>query len=851
MPDKILIRLRITLLSGLVLFCMHASAQTTTVRGAVTDAKSGDPIPFVNVFFEGTNEGKTTDFNGQYFIETTQSVTRMRFSILGYQTEFRDIKPGESQILSVKMKPQAKELKAVEVKAEKKKYKNKNNPAVELIQRVIDKKKDNRKDQLNAYQYEKYEKVQYAFSNITEKFKNKKYLKKFQFVFDNLDSNQMPGKVILPIYIKEILSDVYFRKDPKDKKEIVKAERAVDFENFINNDGLGTFSEYLYQDVDIYNNSVLILTNYFISPIADNGPLFYKYYIKDTIMVDDQKCYHMVFYPRNKSDFVFQGELFITYDTNYAVRKSELTVSPEINLNFVKELTVTQEYATPRPGEWILSSDNISIDFGLGKNGLGMYGQRYVSYKDFVIDQPKPDSFYKGETRVFPDSVENFDEDYWSKNRHTTLTNSEKGVYQVMDSIQKIPAFKRALNILTLVFAGYEDLGLFELGPVSTFYSYNPVEGSRIRFGGRTTEKFNPKLQFEGYACYGFGDEQWKYYTGIRIATGAKKVNEFPMKNIKLFYQYETKIPGQELQFVQEDNALLSFKRGTNDKLLYNTTYNVSYLSEFPSHFSFDVGFQYLQQSPAGSLYFNTIDYNDSSYNLGGITTTPLNLTLRYAPNEQFYQGKSYRRPMPNKYPIMELRLSAAKEGVLKSDYTYQQVTFSIFKQFNLAPAGYTHLTVEAGKVFGTVPYPLLMIQRANQTFSYQLQSYNLMNFMEFLGDQYVAINFAHYFNGFFFNKIPLFYKLKWREVITMKAVWGSISDQNNPDKNPDLFKFPVDRFNNPISHSLSEKPYIEASVGIANILKLIRVDLIKRFTYLDHSQVAEYGIRARAKLDF
>jgi hypothetical protein len=823
----------------------------TIVRGAVTDSKTGDPIPFVNVFFEGTNEGKTTDFNGQYFIQTDQQPTKIRFSILGYKTEYREIKPGESQIISLKMSPEVKELKVVEVKGEKKKYKNKNNPAVELIQLVIDHKKDNRKESVGAYQYEKYEKVQYALSNITEKFMKKKYMKKFQFVFDNLDSNQMPGKVILPLYLKETLSDVYYRKDPKGKKEITKATRHVDFENLINNDGLGTFSDYLYQDVDIYDNSVLILTNYFISPIANNGPLFYKYYIKDTVMVDDQKCYHMVFYPRNKADFIFQGELYITFDSNYAVRKCELTVSPDINLNWVKELVLTQEFTEAKKGEWLLSSDNISIDFGIGKNGMGMYGQRYVSYKDFVLDQPKPDTFYAGEEKVFPDSTENRDDAYWEKVRHTELTTSENGVYQMMDSIQHIPAFKRAVNILNLVFAGYEDLGLFEIGPVSTFYSYNPIEGSRLRFGGRTTTKFNPKLQFEGYASYGFGDEQWKYYIGTRIATGKKSVMEFPMKNLNLFYQYETRIPGQELQFVQEDNALLSIKRGVNDKLLYNRTYNISYLSEFPSHFSFDVGFQYLRMSPAGSLYFNPVDYNDQSHNVKELTTTPLELTLRYAPNEQFYQGKQYRRPMPNEYPIMSVHLSAAKEGFLHSDYTYQQVIFTLFKQFNLAPAGYTHFTFEAGKVFGTVPYPLLLISRANQTFSYQLQSYNLMNFMEFINDQYIAFNVAHYFNGFFFNKIPLFYKLKWREVITCKAVWGKISPENDPNKNPGLYKLPVSKSGEPISYSLEEKPYIEASVGIANILNLFRVDLIRRFTYLEHPGVAEYGIRARAKLDF
>jgi hypothetical protein len=826
-------------------------AQTTTVRGAVTDAKTGEAIPFVNVFFEGSSAGKTTDFNGQYFIETNDSVSRMRFSNLGYKTEYRTIKYGESQIVSVKLSPEIQELKTVNVTGEKKRYRNKNNPAVDLIRMVIDKKKENRKEEINSFQYEKYEKVQFALSNITEKFKNKKYLRQFQFIFDHLDSNQMPGKVILPMYLKETLSDFYYRKEPKDQKEIIRATRSVDFEDFVNNDGISNFIGYLYQDIDIYNNSIPILTNAFISPIADNGPLFYRYYIRDTVMVGDKRCYHMTFYPRNKADFTFQGELYITFDTMYAVRKTELAVSPEINLNFVKELKLTQDFEEVRPNEWLVTQDNISIDFGIGKKGLGVYGQRAVSYKNFVVNEPKPDSFFAGPKVVELDTAVTRTEQFWDQNRHGELTRSEKGVYTMIDSIQRVPAFKRAMNILVLVFAGYEDLGKVEIGPVSTFYSYNPVEGSRFRFGGRTTMKFSPRMRYEGYLVYGTGDEQWKYFAGITRAVGKSSIIDFPQKNIIASYQYETKIPGQELQFVQEDNALLSIKRGKNDKQLYNRSVNLEYLSEFDNHFSFDVSLRHLIQKPAGSLYFNRLDYNDGQYNIPSITTTQTNLLLRYAPHEQFYQGKNYRIPMFNNYPIIELRIGLSRKGLLESDYTYQQVALRLFKRSNLSPIGYMDLTFEAGKVFGRVPYPLLQIHRANQTYSYQLQSYNLMNFLEFISDQYVGFNVDHYFNGFFFNKIPLLKKLKWREVATIKVLYGNITDNNDPTLHPELFKLPRESNGDPLTYSLERKPYIEASVGIANIFKLIRVDLIKRLSYLEHNDVAELGVRARAKFDF
>ena len=245
------------------------------------------------------------------------------------------------------------------------------------------------------------------------------------------------------------------------------------------------------------------------------------------------------------------------------------------------------------------------------------------------------------------------------------------------------------MKILTIVFAGYEELGIIEIGPISTFYSFNPVEGSRIRIGGRTTPKFNPHLRFESYAAYGFGDEKWKYYFGITKALGKKSFIDFPQKNLLISYQLETKIPGQELQFVQEDNALLSIKRGENDKLLYNKTFSASYKSEFDNHFSFDLGIQHLIQSPAGSLYFNKVGYNDVANNISEVTNTVLNLGIRLAPHEQFYQGKNYRIPMFNQFPIIEVRLSAAEKDLLKSEYTYKNLSASIFKRINIAPFGF------------------------------------------------------------------------------------------------------------------------------------------------------------------
>ena len=420
----------------------------------------------------------------------------------------------------------------------------------------------------------------------------------------------------------------------------------------------------------------------------------------------------------------------------------------------------------------------------------------------------------------------------------------------MIDSVQRVPAFKRTMDIVMLVMSGYRSLGNLEIGPVSTFYSYNPIEGVRLRFGGRTTPKFSKKINFETYLAYGNKDNEYKYYLGTTYSLTSKSIYEFPVKSIRLSYQNETKIPGQELQFVQEDNILLSIKRGVNDKLLYNKTFRIEHLNEFPNHFSFAVGYSFIRQSPGGNLYFNPYKYASDANNNGHINISEAYLTLRFAPHEQFYQGKSYRTPIANKYPIFQLQYTIGSK-FLENNYDYQNLRLSIAKRFFPSILGYTDVIWEAGKIFGKVPYPLLFIHRANQTYSYQITSYNMMNFLEFVSDQYTSLNIDHCFNGFVFNKIPLLKRLKLREVATCKILYGSMSKTNDPNLQTGLFKFPTDNTGNPITYTLEQKPYVEASLGISNIFKFFRIDLVKRLTYLDHPNITSTGIRVRFKLDF
>lgn len=835
----------------LLLPVQFALGQRTVVSGTVFDAGTNETLPYVVVQLEGTTAATVTDMEGNYRLETSDTVKRIKASYIGYKPVTRRVEQGEEQTINLKLKEIVNETEEIVVTGKKGRYKNKGNPAVTLIRNVIQHKDENRQSAYDYYEYEKYEKIQFAISNVTEDFKNKKQFKKFQFVFDNLDTTKLEGKPVLPLYIKETLSDVYYRKSPKAQKEIVKGTKMVSFDGYLDDDGLGQYFGYLYQDYNVYDDDILLFTNRFLSPIATLAPTFYMYHIADTLEVNGVECIKLNFLPRNKSDLLLKGDLYIVKDSTYALLKAEMSVDKEINLNWVKDAHMSQEFQK-RDNAYVLVKDEMMADFGFSKNSKrGIFGQRSTSFKNMVVNKPREDKEYKGIGLEVLDDAKQQPDSFWAKSRHEELSDKEKNIYSTVDSVKKMPAFKRTMNIFMIAFQGYKSFGPVEIGPVSTFYSFNPVEGFRLRFGGRTTPEFSKKINFESYVAYGFKDEKFKYYFGTTYSLTKRTIWEFPVKSIKAFYQRDTKIPGQELQFVQEDNFFLSFKRGVNDKWLYNDIVYLEYLSEFRSHFSYAVGFKYWQQVAAGGLHFNKVDYNDRAYDIAYLPTTEASLTLRYAPREIFYQGKQYRVPLITKYPVFTLRMITSIKDLLGTPYDYQHVAFNISKRFYLSQLGYSDVTGEVGKLFGQVPYPLLFIHRANQTYAYQLQSYNLMNFLEFVTDEYQSVNVDHNFNGFFFNKIPLLKRLKWRELIAIKALWGQVSDQNNPDHNSDVYKQPVQADGTPITYSIGDRPYIEGSVGIGNILKFFRVDLIRRFTYLEHPNTVKYGVRVRVKFDF
>lgn len=829
---------------------VNAFGQRTVVSGIVRDAVTKETLPNVSVFFKDTKIGIQTDVNGKYTLVSPDPQNEISFNYVGYRAIFKNIMPSATQELDVALVPDSRALDEVIIVGGKKiKYRNKDNPAVELIRQVIAHKEENRIKSYNTASFRQYEKMLFSLSNVSDKFKNKKMFRNYQFLFQEQDSTLIGGKNLLPVYIQEKLSDNYLNKTPQKNKTVVIAEKQVNFDSrYIDNKGMKSYFERMYQDIDIYKNNISVISNEFLSPISDGAPAFYKFFITDTLKNQKPEVIELSFTPRNTNDMLFEGKIYVTNDSHYAVTGASFGVNKNINLNFVRALKIDLDFEANNKGKYSLSKSYLLADFGIGKTkGIGFTGERTITFKNYQFDTVLPDTIFQGKSTVVLADASKKDDKFWEKNRLDTISKNQLKIYGNIDTLQNLPSFKRTMKIVTLLFAGYQNLGPYEIGPVNTFYSFNNVEGLRLRVGGRTTPELNKRYYFENYLAYGIKDEKWKFFLAGTYSLNNKSIYEFPQNYIRASFQRDTKIPGQELQFVQEDNFLLSFKRGVNDMLLYNDFYRLDYVKEFENHFSYNLGFKKWSQTPAGGLNY----LNAANQSVNRLSTTEISLQLRYAPNEKFYQGKIYRAPIADRYPVFNLRYTAGLKGVFGGEYNYHNLMGSIDKRFYLSQLGYSDVTFEGGYIAGKVPFPLLAIHRANQTYAYQLNSYNLMNFLEFVSDHYVSINIDHNFNGFFFNKVPLIKRLKLREVVSFKALYGGLRNENNPNFQSGLYRLPVYENGAQRTYALSNEPYMEGSVGIGNIFKLLRVDLVKRFNYLNNPEVSEWGIRARVKFDF
>lgn len=821
----------ITLLLGF-LFHGYASGQERQIRVSVRDSVTGQPLAGA-VIWADKALGQT-DREGNFRVRLNRDTRMLRVTSVGYTARFLDLEEAGDTLL-VEMQPAFTRLH--EVKVTRRKYRNRGNPAVELIRKVIENKPLNR-NPVYAY-YKEHEKVRIGLVNQRGRLVKHPLVRLFPALEQNFDSLRVEGRIFLPLYVQEVLQAYSSGANgPKEKKILEEKTVSLD-ENLFDNEGIKMYIAHAYQPFDIYDNNMMLITNQFVSPIADLAPAFYMYDITDTVEVNGSRFVKLLFSPRNSTDFLFWGDMKIALGT-YAVTEINLRIGKGINLNWARNLEITQRFTPGPEGRYLLSVSNVAMEFSvLPKSRESVLTERLVSYYDYRHSAPPPET----ESPALP-ARKGVTEDI---GEHSDYDDK---IYRMLDSLKETRRFRTVSDLIGLVAYGYFNAGrYFEVGPASTFVGRSQLEGFRLRLGGRTLPEFSKRLFLEGFGAYGFEDRKWKYNAAVTWSFTGKNKYVFPMKNITAEYRTDVEIPGNNLRYAADHSFLLNIPRGDINKWIYYQRFTLRYVQEFENRLSYRLGVDRTVQNPAGSLFYRQ---EGTGASIRNFTTSEIKGEFRYAPKERFYQGKTNRSSLTTQYPVFTLRGTWGIGGLYGSTNSYQKLSLHIDKRFLLSPLGYTETNFEAGATFGKgLPFPLLDIMRGNQTYTFQQGSYNMMNFMEFVADRFVSVKLEHNFNGALFNKIPLITRLKMREYATFKILYGGLREQNRPGQGNAVFTFPVDAEGKTTMFTLSQKPYMEGSIGLGNLLKIFRVDVVKRFTYLDHSGVTGLGIRVRADMDF
>ena len=810
--------LYIVLFLGLfVLLPARSVAQLTKIMGVVQDETTGEPIPFANVYFKNTTIGVSAGFEGEFSMEVDTPNDTLVASAVGYHKSHMQIKRGVFQKVEFRLNPSEFNLNEVEIFAEA-------DPARIIFNRMIKNKHKNNPKQFDFFEYRLYNKIEVDANNINDRFRESRFLKKLKVVFQYIDTSTINGKAYLPLFITESVSRVFQRSNPNTTKEIIIASQMSGYEN----ESLSQYMGGLYQEVNIYDNYIVIFEKNFISPVSNNGQFSYDYIVLDTVVLNNKNCYHLMFKPRRKLGLTFVGELWV-HDSTFAVTRVEMKVAVNANINFVNDIAVSLEYDFVEGKYWVQTKDKIVLDLNVIENSMkvpGFFANRTSHYSDFKFNQPPPDSIFSRPVSVLVLDDYNKTDEYWNKNRDVPLSRNESGIYEMVDTVKNIPIFRTYVDAIYMLTSGYLKMGMFEFGPTFKSLSYNTTEGIRLRFGGRTSNKFSKRLMLKGYLAYGFQDEQIKGGGGFLYM-----IRKNPYRKIGADFKYDLEQLGQNNVSFSDDNFLTSiFRRSPNDKQSLVEGYNIYYDHEWFNGFSTKVSFDQRKMYPVGDLTFQIWD-GDSYSTLDAIRTSEVGLEIRFAYQEKYLMGEFERINLGTRFPVLELNLIYGVPGLFSADDKYLRTTFQIKQWFNVFNIGWSKYALEVGKLWGTVPYPLLNISPGNQTLIYDQYAYNLMNYYESINDEYVSLFLTHHFDGLLFNHIPLLRKLKWREVIHAKGIIGNLSE-----KNAKFSIFP------PYAHTLS-RPYYEVGAGVENIFKIIRIDFIWRLNHLEQPDTQRFGI--------
>ncbi len=837
-------KLSLLLWIALCVFFQPQAFSQLKIEGKVVTADSSSIVSGATIRIIGSKKSTFSDASGFFSLHVDNLPVEVQISALGYSTKTISYNK-DTTFLNIKLQREGLLLDEVLISYSAK-YRNRDNLAVALIKQVIEHKNENSNQQFRPFSFYSYEKVSLSLIDPPKWLTNNPITKKFGFVFENIDSSVVSEESSIPIYLEEKSKRHDQERSRMDSKSILLGNKKTEFDRrFVNNSNVATFLDYLYDDINIYDPTILLLNRPFLSPIAETGPLFYQYYITDTLFKDGYEVIEMRFIPRNKEDRLFKGKLYITNDGRFSVQEANLEVQSEANINWVERVEIDLVFKRQSNGFYFLSLSDTRIHFGSNQNEL-LRGHRYVAFNKY--------DFTGGDSVLDPDhfAIERNEinsESFWQEKRTVELSDAEQQLYKNVDSLNRMKSFRRTLSWGRLLLTSFKTVGPFEVGPVEYMYSFNDLEGSRLRVGGRTSLELFENSYFEGYLAYGFKDERWKHYLGFARSLNQQKVGVYPAHYIQVIHQKDVNEPGKRMGFITGNSLASSFTGRKRDKWLYNTNFKLRHVIEFGEHIRLETSLTHFQQAPAGELEFLLSGAPNDK--VSSLKTSELGVELRWAPNEEFAQKNLRRISFPNQFPIFNARYFIGLTRQLGTQY-YHKIDADIFKRVYLSQLGFLDFKLGGGKIWGTVPYPLLHIPNANQAYSLSSDAFELLNNLEFVSDRYAKLNLDYSMLGFVFNKIPYVKRLNLREVFGIRAYYGTLRLGNRPENNSITLLFPKDKEGNTSTFITEDGvPYVEYSVGIENIFKLLKVQYVKRLTYLEHPGVRKGRFQFGIALNF
>lgn len=824
------------------------------ITGRVID-EDGFAVSYASVQYRGHKIAVSSDSQGKFSIEKHPGWV-LTVSALSYKSQTISVNE-KMDFIEVKLKDDSHKLNEVVVKTKRGKYSRKDNPAVELMRRVIAAKKKTDLGNHDYYQYDKYQKITLALNDLKKEQLEGKFFSKRQYLLDQVETSPYNGKLTLPVSIDETVSQHIYRKDPKTEKDIIKGQQSNGIGQVIQTgEILNTALKDAFTDVDIYDDYVRLLQYPFPSPIGRTGISFYHYYIEDTVYVERDLCYHLQFIPANSQDFGFRGELYVLADSSLHVKKCNLYMPHNTDVNYVKNMKIEQEYTRLDNGEWVLSKDDMMAELHVNSVLQDLLVVRNTRLTDYAFDE-LPKILFKGKAKVRHDmDAMNRDEAYWNKYRQVDLTKSESSMDSFIHRMENSKGFKYIIFFVKALMENYVEIGggtdgkksKFDLGPVNTYISKNFVDGIRLRLAGRTMAALNPHFFWDGYAAYGTKSNDW--YTGnIFTYSLNKKKNspfEFPMRNLTFEVARDVTSPSDENLLHNKDNFFMTFRAATQDEMFLYHRQKLAFTYETDWGFRFNTSLRFQSNRTVGNLHYYHLDGTE----VKKIRMTDLNVGINYNPGVTYVNTKQQRLPINLDSPEIGLSHTMGFRGFMGGQYHSNITKLSIYKRQWLGSWGYLDFHAIGQAQWNKVPFPMLILPPINLSYFEQETTISLMKDWEFLNDRQVFWALSWDMNGKLLNRIPLIKKLKWREWFAIKGVWGHLTDKNNPylEKNQGdgrLFKFPKN------SHVMNDTPYWECVAGVHNIFKFFSVEYVRRLTYLNNNNIDKWGIRFGFMMSF